>query len=176
MKKRILLSIAVIVVLFVSLGFFVYNEIIRNVFRYTTPEDSFTNSCPRGASLIDILECHNIAMIVYETKDGVASCSIISKEKRGWTPLSLSYIDQKNILVENGFVNKKEISGKFVIDIELVIEQDIPSISDNLNSEIETGSSKLASGKKLVYGLLVSEVDFPDNYELIIGDQKVTFN
>ena len=173
MKKKI--AIVSALVLAVSLSLFIYNEIIAKSFRYSTPLEVFEKSSPRNSEIIDILEDKDIAMIVFKKNNGASSIHITAKDSRGWTPLSVNYKNKRNLPLSDGFINVKDKKKKSIVDVRFVVDvnSNIPTISDSLNSTFLVGTYEYDSGRKLVYGFLVSEEKFPDNYRIKLGDQEV---
>lgn len=173
MKKKIATVGAL--VLAVSLSLFIYNEIIAKSFRYSTPLEAFEKSGPRNSEIVDVLEDKDIAMIVFKKANGASSIHITAKDSRGWTPLSVSYKNKRNLSLSNGFINIKDINGKSIVDVRFVIDvnSNIPTISDSLNSTFLVGTYEYDSGRKLVYGFLVSEEKFPEDYRIKLGEQEI---
>ena len=66
MKKKI--AVIGVVALVVSLGLFIYNQIIAKAFRYSTPTEAFSNSSQRDSELTDILEDQDVALLIYKKK------------------------------------------------------------------------------------------------------------
>ena len=173
MKKKI--AVLSTLVLTVCLSMFIYNEIIAKLFRYSTPLEAFEKSSPRNSQIIEILEDKDVAMVVFKKANGASSIHITAKDNHGWTPLSVSYQNKRKLSLSNGFINIKDINEKSVVDVRLVIDinSNIPMISDSLNSTFLVGRYEYDSGKKLVYGFLVSEEGFSDDYRIKIGEQEI---
>lgn len=174
MKKKIVFITAV-VILAVSFGLFAYKTFVAGLFRYTTPTEAFFHSCPRGSELIDIIEDQDVALVIYKNKEGSYSDRILAKDARGWTPLSVNYKKWKQVQQDNGFVYLKEVQGKNVVQIVLVIKagEEAPVISDSQGSAFFSGTYPLEDGGKILYGFLVLGEKVPDDYRVKLGDQEV---
>lgn len=175
MKKKII--VVAICVLVLGLGIYTYKEIIVKSFRYSTAIEAYEKSCPSGAELLDIVESHDIAMIIYRRKDGVLSDHIIAKDDRGWSTLYVTLNNAKNRMTDNGFFYIKEIQGKSVVHFLTSTEQNspIPSVSDSLNSIFTLKSFDANGGGKVVYGFLVIEGALPDGYSILLDDTEINF-
>ena len=173
MKKKI--AVIGVVILVISLGNFIYNQIITKAFRYSTPTEAFSNSSQRDAKLMDILEDQEVALLIYKRKDGTYSDHIIAKDSRGWTPLSINYTNRRRISQDNSFIYLKEVNEKAAVQIVTIVEsnEDLPVISDSVQSTFLSSSYELDSGRKLLYGFLVLEEKFPDNYKVKLGNQEI---
>lgn len=174
MKKQTIVMIIALVI--ICLAPTIRNKIMNSVIRYETPEESLKKSGPRGADLVDVFEDKGIALVIWKEKDGVFSDEIIAKDNRGWTTLTVTYKDYKKTRFDNGFVCIKEIKGKYVVEVMIIVREDegVPnSIVDNLESKFILNSYTIQSGGKIVYGLLVSEEKFPDDYKVIIDGLEV---
>lgn len=176
MKKKISLIVALI--LLISLGYFMYKGVIVNSFRYSTPEEAFQKSSPQGSELVDILEDKDIALLIYKKSNGVFSDTIIRKDQRGWPPISVVYHPQSDILSSCGFVYSWNIKNKYVVEVVSSIKKNSqpPIITDSLKSEFLLGVYESSNDEKLVYGFLVSEEKFPDDYKVIIGEEEIGLN
>ena len=77
---------------------------------------------------------------------------------------------------KEGFFYVKEIQNKYVVEIVTVIEstEDIPVIVDNLNSEFVIRYYEMDTGRKLVYGFLVTDEELSKGYSIILDGQKVS--
>jgi len=173
MKKKI--AVIGVVALVVSLGLFIYNQIIAKAFRYSTPTEAFSNSSQRDSELTDILEDQDVALLIYKKKDGAYSDHVIAKDSRGWVPMSINYKNRRQISQDNGFIYLKEVQKKNVVQIVTIVEanENLPAISDSMKSTFLSSSYELDSGRKLLYGFLVSEEKFPDDYKIKLGDQEI---
>lgn len=174
MKKKTVIMIIVAVIIFLVPT--VYNKVINSVIRYETPEESFEKSSPRGNELIEVLEDKGIALLIYKENDYELWNKIIAKDSRGWSPLTLEYKSKKSKITEKGFVDLREINGKYVVDVMTSTEdkENITGIiSDSLNSEFMIYSYEFGENKITISGLLVSEEKFPDDYKVIIDGLEV---
>lgn len=177
MKKKKILVVCT-VALAISLIAFVYQQIIVKAFRYSTPEEAFSHSRQRDCELMDILKDRDVALQIYKQKDGTYSDSIITKDSRGWTPLSSDHKNKRQTLQDNGFVYQKEVQGKTVIQVVIIVkaDEDLPTISDNIRSVFLSGSYELADGEKLLYGFSVSQKELPDNYRIKLGNRETVIS
>ncbi|MBE6904627.1 MAG: hypothetical protein E7480_08505 [Ruminococcaceae bacterium] len=173
MKKIVI--IIFILAFVVSVSFFIYNEIVADAFRYSTPEEAFEKSKPYNARLVDVFEDFNVAMLVYKRSDGAFSDHIIFKEERGWTSLKVTFARKQFHALTDGFVDAKTIQGKTIVTFRFLLakEEQIPTISDSLNTSFNSGSYEANSGRILVCGFGVLQQDFTDDYTLYIGEQKI---
>ena len=174
MKKKI--AIVSIIVLIIGSAFLIYNQVIEKSFRYQTAKESFEKSGPRNSELVEILEEKSIALVIYKRNDGVYSDHIIAQDDRGWSPLTVNFRDKKMVSNKEGFFYVKEIQNKYVVEIVTVIEstEDIPVIVDNLNSEFVIRYYEMDTGRKLVYGFLVTDEELSKGYSIILDGQKVS--
>lgn len=170
MKKRI--AIIASLVLIVSLCYFGYNITIKSI-RYATPIQSFEKSCPANSVLVDTLEDNGIAMLIYKKRNGASATHIISQNQNGWTSVLTDYKNIKQVMQDDGFINYKIVEGKYVIDIQLVVDDD-KEICDSLNSSILTGLYNLDSGRKLFCALLVTHEKLPDDYRIFFDNQEIS--
>ena len=171
MKKKI--AIVSTLVLAVSLSLFIYNEIIAKSFRYQTPEESFEKSSSH--KLVEILEENDIALVIYKNEKGVYSDHVIVKDNRGWSPLTVNYRNKKVVSRKEGFFYVKEIENKYVVEIVTIREsaEDIPSIGDNLYSEFVIRSYETNTGRRLVYGFLVTSDKISEGYSILLDGQEI---
>lgn len=174
MKKKI--AVTCIVFLAISFSFFFYKQIISKTFRYQTPAEVFSNSNQSNSELIDILEEKDVALLIYKNKNGTYSDHITAKDSDGWTPLSINYKSSREIFEDNGFIYLKEVDGKYVVQVVLLINpnETLPEISDSINSDFLLSSFEFDDKRKLLYGFLVSEDKFPDNYKIMIGSKEIS--
>lgn len=174
MKKKIALIATMVLV--VGFGIFSYEKFVGEVFRYSTPKEAFSDSSQRDSELVDIVEDQGVALLIYKNKEGSYSDHILAKDSRGWTSLFINYKNRKQILQDNGFVYLKEVQGKNVVQIVLVVKADeeLPTISDSQKSSFFTSSYPLEDGGKIFYGFLVLGEKIPDDYKIKLGDRQVT--
>lgn len=177
MKKK-LVFIIVALLLAINLGAVVYHEGIAKSFRYATPAEAFEKSSPRNSEMVDIVEDKDVALVVYKRKDGAYSESVTAKDSRGWTPLSVNYKNKRQITQDDGFFYLKEVQGKNVVLIVTALEagENLPNISDNVNSAFHVNAYECDSGRKILYGFLVSEEQLPDDYKIIMGNDETALN
>lgn len=173
MKKK--LAIIGSLVLIISLSIFIYNEIIAKSFRYQTPEESFEKSSSHKSELVEILEENDIALVIYKNEKGVYSDHVIVKDNRGWSPLTVNYKNKKVVSRKEGFFYVKEIENKYVVEIVTIREsaEDIPSIGDNLYSEFVIRSYETNTGRRLVYGFLVTSDKISEGYSILLDGQEI---
>lgn len=77
MKKKI--AVIGVVALVVSLGLFIYNQIIAKAFRYSTPTEAFSNSSQRDSELTDILEDQDVALLIYKKRMELIPITLLQK-------------------------------------------------------------------------------------------------
>lgn len=89
--------------------------------------------------------------------------------------MSINYKNRRQISQDNGFIYLKEVQKKNVVQIVTIVEanENLPAISDSMKSTFLSSSYELDSGRKLLYGFLVSEEKFPDDYKIKLGDQEI---
>lgn len=174
--KRVIGVISVIL-LIISFSSFIYNSFISPMFRYQTPAESFEKSCPRNSKLIDIIEDENLALLIYLEKDGAFCEEIIIKDNRGWTPMStnMKFNNIKEIYLNDQFIFLKQIDDRYVVEISILadINENIGVISDSIGSTFITKTYELNSNRKIIYGLLVLDESFPDEYKIFLGDEEI---
>lgn len=172
MKKRFLTGI---IILFIVLTPLLYNNIFNEFVRFSTPKEAFLKSEQRNTELVNILEDNDIALLIYK-ENGTYSNSIIEKDSRGWTSLSIHYNNKKEIMYDKGFIYIKEIQGKFVIQTVTTIEKNegVPTITDTENSEFLLELCELSNGRKILYGFSVFNENFQDGYMIKIGEETIS--
>ena len=175
--KRIVIIISILVFI-VSAIYFIYNEIIVDTFRYPSPEEAFEKSKPYNASLVDVFEDSDVAMLVYKRQDGAFSDHIIFKEARGWTSLEVTLARKQFHALTDGFVDTKTIQDKTIVTFRFLLahENKIPTISDSLNTSFKIGSYESNSGRILVCGFGVLQQDVTDDYTVYIGEQEIVLD
>ncbi len=174
MKKKF--AIIGIVILTISFGIFVYNKVIVNSFRYPTIKDAFYSSCPPDSTLIGTMEDKDVALLIYENDDGTYSDDISAKDTRGWSPISIKYKIINQTTLDNGFIYLKEVNEKYIVQVVITAKNDdISSISDNLDSTFMSKTYELDNDKNIVYGFLVTEENFANDYTIMVGEQEIKF-
>ena len=90
--------------------------------------------------------------------------------------MSINYKSSREIFEDNGFIYLKEVDGKYVVQVVLLINpnETLPEISDSINSDFLLSSFEFDDKRKLLYGFLVSEDKFPDNYKIMIGSKEIS--
>lgn len=175
MKKKKNIILICIIFFIATLGFFIYDQYISKSLRYSSPSESFEHSSPRGTKLVEILECDNTALLIYE-QNGTFSAKVIAEDNRGWTPMSLEYRNKRKVTLDSGFIYVKEVENKIAVQVITIVEgnKGIPAISDNINSSFLLRSYNLDSGRCLVYGFLVSNDVLPKDYKIMIDNLEIS--
>ena len=178
MKKKVILISISIFIFIVSASYLIYNEIVVDALRYSSPEEAFEKSKPYDASLVDVFEDSDVAMIVYKRSDGAFSDHIIFKEDRGWSSLKVTPTRKQFHALTDGFIDTKTIQGKTIITFRFLLAQDNqkPAVSDSFNTPFVVSSYKSNSGRIFVCGFGVLQQDFANDYTIYIGEEKVVFN
>lgn len=171
MKKNIV-AIGIVLVVVSLLAVF-YNQVIAKSFRYDTPAESFFHSREWGDTLVHVLEEKDVAMVISCNREGENASYIIAKDNRGWEPLSVTYSNKREVPLENGVAQIKDVQGKNVVRAVVITQADATLvISDSMNSAFSTYQHTSKSGMKIWYALLVLEQELPEDYEVKIEQKQ----
>lgn len=177
MKKKYQPIAIILVFLVISVGYYVFTQYVPELFRYQTAKESFEKSASSNElELVEIIECQSIAFIIYKNPDNSFSNCVIAKDSRGWMSMHANQGIRKDVAIDDGFLYFHEVKGKYISRIVMIVDasMDIPTISDNAESDFLIRYYELKNGRKIIYAFAVLDENFPNDYRILIGNEEIT--
>lgn len=166
-KKHTILFCSIVLV--AILAQYVYVGVLKNTY-YSTPQQSFELSSPRGAELLEIIQEDDCALVLYE-ESGAITYKVISREEKGWCSLKASSKRSASAKITDGFINKFRLNDCTALVGCIVTDKGEPLINDAEGKEMELHMLTTSSNRKSYFWFSVSREESVNNYVIINGQQ-----
>lgn len=173
MKKIYKSSILLIGIIILFLLYFARQ--IPLFIHYDEPKESFDQSAPKNAELLNILQYEDIAMIIYRSKDNPASYDLIAQTQNGWSSMKKDFFSKSDTFVCNGtgLATLRKINKKYVVTLWFPSEKDC-IVSDSAGTSWQKTSVPYGNGA-MHFALGVIQTDDFKDYHIKIDDQEYSF-